>query len=103
MAADEVSQIGTEFALRINDEDALGRILRFCDVHDTNLDIQGLLDGILGGAIVVLPLRDAQERSNAVRVHDTLVQVITDVYPTLYDTVRRISAAYRLAKLLAGD
>lgn len=100
---EQVRQPGIEFIVRIDDEDALGRVLGFCDVHGENLDLQAMVDRIVTGDIVLLPLRDAQERANAVRVHEVLMQVITDVYPTLYDTVRRISAAYRLAKLLAGD
>lgn len=100
---EQVSQQDTEFVVRCKDEDALRRVLKFCDIHNNSLDLQGFIDGVTTGAIAVIPLWNTQERANVVRVHDALVDVITNVYPTLYRTVRRISAAYRLARILAGE
>jgi hypothetical protein len=92
-----VSEPQAEFSIRINNKDTLGRVLGFCDVHRANLDLQGLIDGIVTGDIVVLPLRDESELLNAVKIHEVLLRVIDETFPTLSKTINRISAAYRLA------
>ena len=90
-----------EFIVRIKDERALRRVLEFCDVHGVNLDVQGLIDRIATGTIVVLPLRGVRDRGNALRIHKCLATIITDLYPTLSKLVTRIKESYELADDLA--
>jgi hypothetical protein len=96
-----LGEIGREFTVRIKDEAALQRVLTFCDVHGVNLDVQGLVDRIVTGTIVVLPLRGVRDRGNALRIHKCLATIITDLYPTLSKLVTRIKESYELANELA--
>jgi len=92
-----VSEPQTEFTIRVEDESTLRRVLGFCDVHRENLTLQGLVDKIVDGSIVVLPLQSDVELLNAVKVHEVLLGIINDTMPIIARTANRVSAAYRLA------